>query len=163
MTAEDVIDLLAALDAGGLAYWVDGGWGLDALLGRQTRTHRDLDLGVRLDDVPRIETLLPQFRHESEEEWPGFYASRMSAAVSSTCCSWNAAKQASFGSDLREGDESATRRAKPAHRDISADARSGARASPFSLSTTITRNDRPGPRRYRGVKAEAADEVEAVG
>jgi len=72
MTAEDVIDLLAALDAGGIAYWVDGGWGLDALLGQHTRTHRDLDLGVNLDDVPRIERLLPQFRHESEEEWPGF-------------------------------------------------------------------------------------------
>jgi lincosamide nucleotidyltransferase A/C/D/E len=72
MTVEDVIDVLAALDAGGIAYWVDGGWGLDALHGQQTRTHRDLDLGVRLDDVPRIETLLPQFRRESEEEWPGF-------------------------------------------------------------------------------------------
>jgi lincosamide nucleotidyltransferase A/C/D/E len=72
MTPEDVIDVLAALDGGGIAYWVDGGWGLDALLGQQTRTHRDLDLGVRLDDVPRIETLLPQFRRESEEEWPGF-------------------------------------------------------------------------------------------
>src|SRR2546429_9588763 len=42
------------------------------LHGQQTRTHRDLDLGVRLDDVPRIETLLPQFRRESVEEWPGF-------------------------------------------------------------------------------------------
>jgi lincosamide nucleotidyltransferase A/C/D/E len=72
MTPEDVIDVLAALDAGGIAYWVDDGWGLDALLGQQTRTHRDLDLGVMLDDVPRIETLLPQFRRESEEEWPGF-------------------------------------------------------------------------------------------
>jgi hypothetical protein len=27
MTAEDVIDVFAALDAGGIAYWVDGGWG----------------------------------------------------------------------------------------------------------------------------------------
>jgi hypothetical protein len=139
MTPEDVIDVLAALDAGGIAYWVDGGWGLDALLGQQTRTHRDLDLGVRLDDVPRIETLLPQFRRESEEEWPASYASRMSAAGSWTCCSWNAAKPASFGSNLREGDEFATRRAKPAHRDMSGVARSGARASHFSLSTTITR------------------------
>ena len=73
MTPEDVINILAALDAGGIAYWVDGGCGVDALLGQQTRTHRDLDLGVRLDDIPRIETLLPQFRRDdSEEEWPGF-------------------------------------------------------------------------------------------
>ncbi len=72
MTLEAVADVLAALDAGGVDYWVDGGWGVDALLGRQTREHRDLDLGVWLDDVPTIETLLPQFRRESEEEWPGF-------------------------------------------------------------------------------------------
>ena len=72
MTLEDVLDVLAALDAGGIDYWVDGGWGIDALLGRQTREHRDLDLGVRLNDVPRIEMSLPHFRRESEEEWPGF-------------------------------------------------------------------------------------------
>ena len=67
MTLEDVLKVLAALDAGGIDYWVDGGWGIDALLGRQTREHRDLDLGVGLDAVPRIETLLPEFRHESGE------------------------------------------------------------------------------------------------
>lgn len=67
MTLEDVVEVLAALDAGGIDYWVDGGWGIDALLGRQTREHRDLDLGVGLEDVPRIETLLPQFRRESAE------------------------------------------------------------------------------------------------
>jgi len=72
MTLEDVVDVLAALDAGEIDYWVGRGWGIDALLGRQTREHRDLDLGVRLDDVPRIEMLLPQFRRESKEEWPGF-------------------------------------------------------------------------------------------
>jgi hypothetical protein len=29
-------------------------------------------LGVRLDDVAKIETLLPRFQRVSEEEWPGF-------------------------------------------------------------------------------------------
>ena len=67
MTVEDVVEVLAALDADGIDYWVDGGWGIDALLGRQTREHRDLDLGVRLDDVQKIESLLPQFRRESAE------------------------------------------------------------------------------------------------
>ena len=67
MTCEDVIEVLAALDAGGIDYWVDGGWGIDALVGEQTRAHHDLDLGVSVDDAPRVETLLPQFRRESEE------------------------------------------------------------------------------------------------
>lgn len=38
--------MLAALDAVGLRTWVAGGWGVDALLGRQTRVHRDLDLAL---------------------------------------------------------------------------------------------------------------------
>ena len=67
MTCEDVIEVLAALDAGDIDYWVDGGWGIDALVGEQTRVHHDLDLGVSVDDATRVETLLPQFRRESEE------------------------------------------------------------------------------------------------
>ena len=38
--------MLAALDAVGLRAWVAGGWGVDALVGRQTRVHRDLDLAL---------------------------------------------------------------------------------------------------------------------
>ncbi len=40
--------MLAAVDAAGLRTWVAGGWGVDALLGGQTRIHRDLDLVVDL-------------------------------------------------------------------------------------------------------------------
>ena len=25
-------------------YWVEGGWGIDTLLGKQTREHRDIDI-----------------------------------------------------------------------------------------------------------------------
>jgi lincosamide nucleotidyltransferase A/C/D/E len=67
MTLKDVVEVLAAIDAGGIDYWVGGGWGVDALLGRQTREHHDLDLGVMLDDVQKIESLLPQFRREPAE------------------------------------------------------------------------------------------------
>ena len=31
---------------------IDGGWGVDALLGRQTRLHEDLDLVIRRQDKP---------------------------------------------------------------------------------------------------------------
>jgi len=40
--------VLAALDAVGLRAFVAGGWGVDALIGRQTRVHRDLDLALDL-------------------------------------------------------------------------------------------------------------------
>jgi lincosamide nucleotidyltransferase A/C/D/E len=40
--------------------WLDGGWGIDALLGRETRPHHDLDIIVRVSDVPRaLDVLQP--------------------------------------------------------------------------------------------------------
>jgi lincosamide nucleotidyltransferase A/C/D/E len=58
MESDTVIELLQALQASGIDSWVDGGWGVDALLGRQTRPHEDLDLVIALDHVPRIREVL---------------------------------------------------------------------------------------------------------
>jgi lincosamide nucleotidyltransferase A/C/D/E len=44
MTADDVLSLLALLRQAGADVWIGGGWGIDALLSKQTREHRDLDL-----------------------------------------------------------------------------------------------------------------------
>lgn len=41
---EDLFVLLDLLDRLGMRYWVDGGWGVDILVGRQNREHRDLDI-----------------------------------------------------------------------------------------------------------------------
>ena len=60
LTAAEVLRVLAAMDAAGLRTWVAGGWGVDALLGRQTRVHRDLDLALDVTDTPldlALETL----------------------------------------------------------------------------------------------------------
>ncbi len=38
--------------------WVDGGWGVDALLRRQTRVHADLDLIIARQDAERLKQLL---------------------------------------------------------------------------------------------------------
>lgn len=46
MAAEDVLEILALLETAGVPVWVDGGWGVDALLGEQTRDHADLDIAV---------------------------------------------------------------------------------------------------------------------
>ncbi|HEU5438595.1 MAG TPA: hypothetical protein VFU88_04840 [Ktedonobacterales bacterium] len=51
MEAGDVLRMLAALDAAQIAVWLDGGWGIDALAGWQTRPHDDLDLVIALDGV----------------------------------------------------------------------------------------------------------------
>ena len=44
--AADASRILGQLEAAGLVVWLDGGWGVDALLGRQTRPHQDLDLVI---------------------------------------------------------------------------------------------------------------------
>jgi lincosamide nucleotidyltransferase A/C/D/E len=44
MTGDDVLAVLAVLREAGAEVWVGGGWGIDALVGEQTRDHRDLDL-----------------------------------------------------------------------------------------------------------------------
>jgi lincosamide nucleotidyltransferase A/C/D/E len=54
LDAAEAVRILARLEAAGIAAWVDGGWGVDALLGTETRPHDDLDLVVELADVPRL-------------------------------------------------------------------------------------------------------------
>jgi lincosamide nucleotidyltransferase A/C/D/E len=51
VTAEDVTEIMSALGQQGVAAWLDGGWGVDALVGHQTRPHGDLDLVISLEDA----------------------------------------------------------------------------------------------------------------
>jgi lincosamide nucleotidyltransferase A/C/D/E len=44
MEAGEVSHLLGLLTGGGVEVWIDGGWGVDALVGEQVREHDDLDL-----------------------------------------------------------------------------------------------------------------------
>jgi lincosamide nucleotidyltransferase A/C/D/E len=55
-----VLTVTDAIAAAGLRCWVAGGWGIDALLGRQTRRHYDLDLVISdtPDDVERMGRVL---------------------------------------------------------------------------------------------------------
>ncbi len=54
MPAAVVLAIVSALEGAGIRCWVDGGWGVDAILGRQTRAHDDLDLVVELGAVQRV-------------------------------------------------------------------------------------------------------------
>lgn len=46
MDAADVLLVLDRLERAGVRVWLDGGWGVDALVGHQTRPHRDVDLAL---------------------------------------------------------------------------------------------------------------------
>ena len=52
MDARSVLSVIATLERAGVRVWLDGGWGVDALVGEQTRDHDDLDCVIALSDAP---------------------------------------------------------------------------------------------------------------
>lgn len=58
MPASALIGLLQLFKDAAIDVWLDGGWGVDALLETQTRPHRDVDLILRVADVPKLLEIL---------------------------------------------------------------------------------------------------------
>lgn len=64
-------DLLSALEAHGVAVCVGGGWGVDALVGRQTRSHADLDLWLEARDIEGLFLAFAERGVDRIHPWPG--------------------------------------------------------------------------------------------
>jgi lincosamide nucleotidyltransferase A/C/D/E len=75
MDASDVIVGLERLEIEAISHWLDGGWGVDALVGSQTRPHHDLDLVLVDADCPRARKALSSlgYTHDPSEQ-PGLPA-----------------------------------------------------------------------------------------
>lgn len=58
MKASDVVGLYTQLSNLGVKVWLDGGWAVDALLEKQTRSHEDVDIVVQEKDVPKLREFL---------------------------------------------------------------------------------------------------------
>ncbi len=69
MRAADVISLYRALTAAGAPVWLMGGWGVDALVGRQTRPHHDVDLLVDVGDLERLRLCLVELGFVFKYAW----------------------------------------------------------------------------------------------
>lgn len=54
MTAGAVVQVYQEMLAKGVTLWLDGGWGVDALLEKQTRNHGDLDIVIQKKDVATL-------------------------------------------------------------------------------------------------------------
>lgn len=71
MPLSQLLQVLDVIEATGCPYWLEGGWGIDALAGRQTRAHRDVDIdfdATREDElIAALETL---GYHETLDERP---------------------------------------------------------------------------------------------
>ena len=70
MTADSAVGLLTALRDEGCHPCVGGGWAVDALLGRQTRHHEDLDLWVRADETAALFRVLTSWDVDRLVPWP---------------------------------------------------------------------------------------------
>ena len=58
MTAADAVGIISLLEQSGIEVHVDGGWGVDALLGEQTRKHGGLDIALQHKFVAQMRELL---------------------------------------------------------------------------------------------------------
>lgn len=67
--SDQVLHLLDLVGESGVRAWVDGGWGVDALVGHQTRAHRDVDLVVDAEGVDRVTALLLEHGFEVVRDW----------------------------------------------------------------------------------------------
>jgi len=71
----DVVRVVTSMNEADVDVWVDGGWGVDALVGSETRGHKDLDLLVAAADVERAAVVLAGrgFRHRAGTSPAGLY------------------------------------------------------------------------------------------
>jgi lincosamide nucleotidyltransferase A/C/D/E len=69
VSAQDAIRIYKLLSTSGIQVWLTGGWGMDALLGEQTRPHKDLDVIVLFDDLDRLGELLSREGFSLKELW----------------------------------------------------------------------------------------------
>jgi lincosamide nucleotidyltransferase A/C/D/E len=66
----EVVRVVTALQEADVRMWLLGGWGVDALAGRETRTHSDLDLAVDVADdaVERAIAVLERLGYRDRED-----------------------------------------------------------------------------------------------
>ena len=68
-TEEDLKAVINLLDNSGILYWVDGGWGVDILAGRQTRIHRDIDIDFDAQHTEKLLGILLNYGYETDTDW----------------------------------------------------------------------------------------------
>lgn len=71
MPVAEALRILGALDAHGVAAVVGGGWGVDALVGRQTREHSDLDLWLTATAFEPFVVVAGEVGIDRLSPWPG--------------------------------------------------------------------------------------------
>ena len=68
MEAKDIVELYKLFKENNIEVWIDGGWGIDALLGSQTRQHSDLDIAIERKNVEKLRSLLSSLGYQDKEK-----------------------------------------------------------------------------------------------
>ena len=69
VSANEVIRMFNLLAQNKIKAWLLGGWGVDALLEKQTREHKDIDVLIQEVDIPRLIELLEQDGYDDFHLW----------------------------------------------------------------------------------------------
>jgi len=66
---ERVVDLLKKAENIGVVVWIAGGWGVDALVGFQTRPHNDVDFFIQKKDKTVFTELIVSSGYEEDTDY----------------------------------------------------------------------------------------------
>ena len=69
MTLGELRRVLAVFESLACPHWLEGGWGVDALVGRQTRAHRDVDVDFDARFEARVLAALEGLGYAVETDW----------------------------------------------------------------------------------------------
>jgi lincosamide nucleotidyltransferase A/C/D/E len=69
MTFEQLLSVLGTVRSVGCRFWLEGGWGVDALVGRQTRAHRDVDIDIDGAFEEEVLAVLQELGYVIETDW----------------------------------------------------------------------------------------------
>lgn len=69
VTKEDLLSVLDILTNTKIRYWLDGGWGVDVLVGKQTREHRDIDINFDSLYTKDLLEILKENGYEVVVDW----------------------------------------------------------------------------------------------
>lgn len=68
-TKEDLMAIIKILEGANIAFWIDGGWGIDILAGRETRPHRDIDIDFDAQRTDKLLAILFSHGYQLDTDW----------------------------------------------------------------------------------------------
>lgn len=68
-TKEDLMKVIALFEQLKITYWLDGGWGVDILAGKQTRNHRDIDIDFDSRYTEELLDVLLKQGYKIDTDW----------------------------------------------------------------------------------------------